>query len=451
VPTAEAGAEPTPAVTPTSSLGYAGSLPVDDPVIADIQRSTPAYIQEFDAPLTDWNPYISQGVSYAVSDGALAMEIAAPGTLGWSGLPNYPVNYYLEVDIATAQTQVEAEYGILYNYQSPQNFDFFAINNLGSYSLWRLTDNQWEELVGWTESPLLTTDPDGVNRIGLWVNDGTIALIANGAGLATSYDPQPASGGLALAAGTFTEGGLIVRFDNLALWDLAPDRLAEPVATALPPVLDPMIDPEAQAAAAARIAEIQATAPDFTDDFRRDTGAWDTNVDEFGLFFYERRALHIEVIGPDRSAWATYVDAPDSAAPLQDFYIEFDTTFITRGGDNATGLAFRILDETNYYLISVSENGYLNLVKRIDGDWFDLTPWTFSETIDTGENTINRIGVLAEGATLAITINDEVVTVAQDSDITAGALGLLTQAFSADSAEVSFDNIALWRLGDPAP
>ncbi len=97
-------------------------------------------------------------------------------------------------------------------------------------------------------------------------------------------------------------------------------------------------------------------------------------------------------------------------------------------------------------MLSVSENGYLNLVKRIDGEWIDLTPWMTSDAIDTNVAAINRIGVLSEGATLAVTINGEVVTVAEDSDLTAGAIGLLAQAFTAESAEVSFDNVLLWIL-----
>ncbi len=297
-PVEEVTPTPTPAPIDEPGLGYANSIPVDDPVIAAIQAGAPTYIEEFEQALTDWSPYATTGITYDVVDGALQIDIASPSSLGWSGLPSYPTSYYLEVDIATAETFPEAESGILYNYQSAQDFDFFAINNTGSYSHWRLRNNQWEEVVGWTEGDMLNTGPDNVNRLGLLVQDGQTTLVANGEVLDVIEEAQPLSGALALAAGTFTEGGLIVRFDNLALWDLVQGLPVEPIATPVPP-----------ATAADRIAEIQATEADFSDDFRRDTGAWETDVDDYSSSFYERRALHVEVTGPNRSAWATFVDA----------------------------------------------------------------------------------------------------------------------------------------------
>jgi hypothetical protein len=431
-------------VTPEPGLGYANSIQVDDPAIAAIQAETPTYVEEFDQEPFDWSPNVSEGIDQAVVDGALQFDVGVATSLGWMGMPAYPISYYLEVEIEVGDPIVEAEYGILFNYQNAQNFDFFAIDTAGRYSLWRLAANQWEESIPWTEGPMLTSGAGSANRIGLLVQENVITLVGNGEVIEVYEDSAPTAGGLALAVGTFAEGGLTVRFDNVALWDLAPGLVATPVATSTPVV----VDPDAADAAAARIAEIQNTEPTFSDDFRRDTGAWDTDAVDSVLYFFERRALHIEVTGPSRSAWATYVSEPNTPAEIGDFYVEFDATFVTLGGDNATGLVFRMIDNENYYLLSASENGYINLVKLVAGEWTDLTPWVLSEAIDTEAEAVNRIGVLAEGTSLAIAINGEVVTVAEDDEFTSGAIGLLAQAFSADSAEVSFDNVVLWTLDE---
>lgn len=461
-------AEPTATVEPTATdeptatgeadLGYANSILVNDPAIAAIQAETPTYVEEFDQEPFDWSPNLSEGIEQAVVDGALQFDITTPSSLGWIGLPDYPVRYYLEVDIAVGNPIVEAEYGILFNYQNAQNFDFFAVDTAGQYSLWRLADNEWTETLNWAAGSTLESGPNSTNRIGLLVDGSDITLVANGEVLDTLEEPEPRAGALALVVGTFAEGGLQVRFDNVALWDLAPGLNAEPnltpTLTATPaPTLTPAptateIDTGAMNAAAARIEEIQGKEATFSDDFRRDTRAWDTDATETGLFFFERRALHTEVTGPNRSAWAIYVTAPNTPAEIGDFYIEFDATFVTAGNDNAAGLVFRMADDENYYLLSAGENGYINLVKRVDGNWIDLTPWTATETIDITPEAVNRIGILAEGTTIAVAINGEVVTAVEDTEFSVGALGLLAQAFTATSAEVSFDNVVLWILDD---
>ena len=146
--------------------------------------------------------------------------------------------------------------------------------------------------------------------------DGTsITLSANDEVLAT-IEVDEAAGGVALAAGTFEEADLTMSFDNVLLWDL--DAL-EPLATAEPteeatgePTDEPTDEPTGEptpeateeptdepvsgdfAEVSARIDEIVAADPDITDDFRRDTGNWLTESDDFGEFYYESRAFNIE-------------------------------------------------------------------------------------------------------------------------------------------------------------
>src|SRR5690606_14150386 len=119
------------------------------------------------------------------------------------------------------------------------------------------------------------------------------------------------------------------------------------------PTVAPTDEPVSDAFAeiAAQIDAILATEPDLVDGFPRDSGTWDTQEHEFGEYYYEGRAFHIVANAEERIVWSAYYEDEVVVDPVQfdDFYVEFDTTFVTLTGENAAGLVFRLVDTDNFY------------------------------------------------------------------------------------------------------
>ncbi len=441
-PTEEATAEPTATSVGTSS----------DPTIAAIQAQPPTYSTDFSSDPTDWVPFPSDAVVTGVIDGGLEFAFNSPNVLTWSELPLRPTSYYLEVD-ATVSSPVEtAEYGIIFNYIDSQNFYLYAINNASRYSVWRLVDNAWETVHDWADAPVLLAGEDNTNRLGLLMQADSYWLVANDEVLAEIETSEAAAGSIAVAAGTFEEADLVMTFDNVLLWDLDEvDRIptAEPT-TEVEPTAEPTEEAVSQdfADINARIEEIVAAEPDIRDEFRRDSGTWDTQSHDFGDYYYESRVFNIEATAAERIVWSAYYenDVVEDAVQFDDFYAEFDTSFVTYTGENAAGLVFRLLDTENFYKFVVDEIGYFQVQKRVDGEYSDLIEWTISDAVDDTEGAVNRIGILAEGATLAFSVNGDVIVQVEDSDLASGAIALAIQSYSTPEAHSTFDNFDLWIL-----
>ena len=80
------------------------------------------------------------------------------------------------------------------------------------------------ELAAWISSRLrgnIRELEGALNRLCVLAEGTSITLFANEAVLTTLSDDTFAGGQIGLAAGTFTEAGLEVSFDNFSFWDLA--------------------------------------------------------------------------------------------------------------------------------------------------------------------------------------------------------------------------------------
>lgn len=453
-PTEEATEEPTATPTAEATVTVGTST---DPRIAAIQGLPPTFRDDFeDGDVSDWVHFDSDAVVYELVEGSLEFIFNASNVLTWSEVPIAPANFYIEVD-ATVNSPVDAaEYGIIFNYEDPQNFYLFAVNNASRYSVWRLMNNSWEVVSDWEDSSALLSGEGNTNRLGLLVQGSTIILTANDEVLAELEHSDGALGGIALAAGTFEEALLVMSFDNVALWDL--DEVESlPIDEATPePTSEPTAEPTDEANSdqfatiEERIEEITAAEPDLVDDFRRDTGTWDTQSHDYGGYFYESRAFHIESYSEERIIWSAYYENETVVDPIEfeNFYVEFDTAFVTRTGENAAGLLFRLIGSDNFYKFMLDEVGYYQLQKRINGEYIDLISWTPTEAADDSEGAVNRIGILAEGATIAITVNGTLIGLVEDSDLATGAIALAIQTYSTPEGHSTFDNFELWLLDE---
>jgi hypothetical protein len=194
------------------------------------------------------------------------------------------------------------------------------------------------------------------------------------------------------------------------------------------------------------LAALKSQPPTFADHFRSDDGHWEMENSETSERSYQLSTYRLNVLEPQTIAWSL------GDLTVADFYLEVDAFHSAGPLDNEFGLLFRYVDKDNFYLYGASSDGYYTLQKLEDGEWIDLTPWTKSDLVNTGELAGNTLGIWAEGERITILLNGEVLETVEDDSFASGQVGLVVGTFDEGDAEIAFDDLMLWDLQEqPGP
>lgn len=147
-------------------------------------------------------------------------------------------------------------------------------------------------------------------------------------------------------------------------------------------------------------------------------------------------AYVIEVKDANTLAWAlTNGDYGDMA-------VEADAVVISGSAAVAGGLIFHYQDSRNFYLFSVSSDGYYALEVLKNDTWQTLIDWTQSDTIKPAHNTLR---VETKGSRITLKANGELLEATQDTSLTAGDAGLAVSSFETSKVTLRFDNLRITR------
>jgi hypothetical protein len=342
-------------------------------------------------------------------------------------------DFLIEVDAAHVAGPIDAEFGLLFHFQDGDNFYLYAANVDGAYSLWKKEDGQWTSLVDWTEDANINAGEGADNRLGLLVEGPQITLLVNDQVLTQVEEQAGFTGAVGLLAGSFDEPGVEIAFDNFDLWLLS-SAVAEP----------DQVDTPEPADISARLEEIKASDPAFSDDFRRENDTWRSENDEDASYSFAARTYRIEVLREGWLGWSFNEELNNLS--LADFLVEVDVSHVAGPLDGEAGLIFHFVDERNFYLFVISSDGYYSLQKEVDGEWITLLDWEMSDLLETGEGASNRLGVLVEDAQITLLINDETVAQLEDEASSTGSIGLAAGTFEQGGLTIAFDNLDVWAL-----
>lgn len=423
-------------VEPESELdAVATPTPVDVSArLAEIRTDDPTFSDDFRRNDGRWSMLADDAAAPAYVGRTYQITVNSANWLAWS-FPALdgdatPADLLVEVDVELVSGPADAEAGLVFRYVDQRNFYLFAIRGLQSYSLWKKVDDEWQAIIGWTESTAIAIDPGSINRLGVLVQGDQITLLVNDDAIDQVTDDTFADGSVGLAVGTFDEAQVVVAFDNFDLWVLSAgeegDEMASPAT------------PDA-AAIAEQMELIRQAEPIYTDDFRRDTGIWvDPGYDDV-TFAYAAGAYRITVDAPNIT--------PSIAGDIvvDDFLLEVEAS--QRSGPTGQyGIAFRQQDGVNFYLYVITPTGLYSFWKMVEGEWRSLIPWMESEALNQGEGELNRLGVLAEGPSLTLLVNGEAIAQIQDDSFASGQIALAAGTFDEAGVEAEFDNLNVWAL-----
>ncbi len=119
----------------------------------------------------------------------------------------------LNVDVNIEQPSHQGDVGLLCRYIDADNYYALEVSEDGYFSIWKMVDGEFSELVKWTSSALIPTDSEPF-ALNASCEGAQLSLGINGDLLATTTDTDLASGRVGLFAGTLDNGGLVVSFDN---------------------------------------------------------------------------------------------------------------------------------------------------------------------------------------------------------------------------------------------
>ncbi len=153
-------------------------------------------------------------------------------------------------------------------------------------------------------------------------------------------------------------------------------------------------------------------------------------------FAFEEGGYLIEVREPEYIVWW---QADNS---YRDIVITTDTVFPPATQLAAVALIFHYQDADNFYLFSVSNDGYYALEMKLDGEWDVLIDWTESPEIDAVRNALR---VETRDEQIALHVNDVLLEETIDATFVSGEVGLAAVSFAETPAIVRFDNLVIAR------
>jgi len=440
-----------------------------------IRAGTPLRHDDFRSNAGVWNSDRGAVSSRFVQNGQFHVRVDAPRMVSWREPQDAEKvgDFLLEVEAAHVSGPLDNEMGVVFR-RVGNTFYYFKISSDGYYALSRYDNGQWESLIKWTPSAVLETGAQARNLMGVLASGASLTILANDTVLATVEDPTLASGTFALAAGTNTENGVEVAFDDLTIWQVTqPGSTATPTvkprSTATPTLIPrsmatPTPTPATPAVAATAISTatppppvdvskllgtIHNAPPAFSDEFRRTDSGWGTSNTEQASIAYADRALLFQI---NRENW--FIWSPnshiDELAPAN-FLLEVDTQHLNGPVNVGFGIVFAYHDLRNYHRFFITQNGYYALQKFAEGVGTNLVTWTQMPALTAAAGGVNRLGLLIQGQEITLLANDQVLARVKDAALTTGTLGLTAATADVPGLDVAFDNVDLWLLDVAAP
>jgi hypothetical protein len=183
----------------------------------EIRSADPTFSDEFRRDSGVWADPGYDGVTFSYQRSTYHVAIDTPNIIPGSTGDITVGDFLLEVEAAQIAGP-NGQYGVFFRQVDENNFYLFAVTPFQTYSLWKLVDDEWTALIDWTQAEAILAEEGDVNRIGVLAEGAQITLLINDAAVAQVEDDTFAEGNVALAAGTFEEGGVEVEFDNLDIW-----------------------------------------------------------------------------------------------------------------------------------------------------------------------------------------------------------------------------------------
>lgn len=176
----------------------------------------------------------------------------------------------------------------------------------------------------------------------------------------------------------------------------------------------------------------------FEDNFSSPDSGWDRIQDSDGKTDYVDGKYLIEVNTKDINILA------NPGKKFGDVNIQVMAAKVSGTDNNLYGVICRYENADNFYFFIISSDGYYGIGKSKDGKYIlvnqaEMLP---SEDIHKGGES-NTIQAGCVGSTLTLSVNGKLLDTQEDTEFSAGDVGLLAGTFAEAGVEVEFDNFVV--------
>lgn len=216
---------------------------------------------------------------------------------------------------------------------------------------------------------------------------------------------------------------------------LAPQGSETPTPT--PP---PSATPEPTATSVAGDPKLDLGNPTWRDTFNN-SDSWPIYDDEHVNMTVQDSSLQMTLLKADK--WNSWIL---TWPILRNFYLEVTA----KPGDCADtdnyGVLARAPSDKEAYLFGFTCDGRYSF-RRWTGERFATNvDWTASEYILSGKNQTNRLGLMANGSSISLYANGQLLTDLRDANYPRGGFGLYASAFKTTNFLVRFQEVQYWEL-----
>jgi len=175
----------------------------------------PAQYSETFESAGKWSTSVDAVAEVGVADGEMQIHVFAPGQSAWSTYEVEYKNVTVSVDTRVLDGPLDNEYGILIHQQDEQAFLAFSLSADGYVRAAKYQDAMWQVLgADWMPVDVIRQG-QAENYISVTANEGHYSFSINDEIVLEIEDSSFRKGRIGLYAGSLTEGGVVVAFDNL--------------------------------------------------------------------------------------------------------------------------------------------------------------------------------------------------------------------------------------------
>jgi hypothetical protein len=412
---------PEPTATPRPSpMPEPSPVPTTAPPPADV-----LFEDDFSDPNSGWDVVQFTDGEVGYRDGYYFGRTTGVAGMVWGMAGQNLADVVIEVETTqfSAPANDNNAYGVMCRVQPDNDSYLLRISGDGFYAIHRVVDGRFEELVGWTTSPLINQG-NASNQLRVVCDGSTLAMFVNGQFLAETTDTMYTSGDIGLAVTTFEEEETEVWFDSLVV--MAGEGGGQP-----PPPPPPL---------AGVLLE---------DDFSDPGSGWEIGEYDDGRVGYQDGYYFVTATRDGGAMWGV------AYQNFTDVDIEVDATQVEGPGNdnNAYGVKCRVQPGGtggDGYALMISGDGFYSIQVVTEGDYEPLVGWTTSPLINQGDAT-NHIRAVCVGNRLALYVNGQLLAEATDSTYTSGDISLMAATLEPETTEIHFDDIVVTGGGAAPP
>lgn len=178
----------------------------------------------------------------------------------------------------------------------------------------------------------------------------------------------------------------------------------------------------------------------FSESFDNNRESWplDAEDDQYSKTTYEIKDGKYRLSASSHQSFIKWIPIPSSE--VGDFALTVEANLVEPSDDGDYGIVFRWDADGNFYFFEVDPRGTYGLYKYVGSDWTTLVDSTETTLIRSDQP--NRLGVIAQGNTFFLFINDQFVAETQDDSIKKGSTAFAYELFQPnENATFEFDNV----------